>query len=109
MPDLKKPRFKTTNSINMILNGEYCWEILKENDNTEVFRITLGEIEEMITLLYTKETLSIRNFNTSFSGGDIFFLKMPFGKTHGIIKSLLEGHNLKLMPIYHISTVKVGT
>lgn len=102
-------RETSVNGINMIINGDYCWRVLKENDGSEVYQIHLGEIGDgVLTLMYGRGILSIRAFNTTFSGdGDVFFLEMPFDQTGSIIEALLKGHKLDLAPLYHISTIKL--
>lgn len=99
----------STNNIKLISpDNEYYWEMLKENDRTDVYRIQLGDInDKIITCLYGKETFSIRYFNTTFEGGDVFCFKIPFEKTGDFIKALITGHGLSLMPLYHKSTLKI--
>ena len=92
----------------MIQCGDYNWEILKENDGSDIYRIQLGDInDKIITCLYGKGIFSIRYFNTTFEGGDVFYFKTPFEKTNNFIESLIDGHEFKLMPIYHKNTVKI--
>lgn len=100
--------FITTNGITMIHLGDYCLELLKENDGSDVYRITLGDnfSDEMLTLLYSKGTLSIRKFNTTYEGGDIFFMEMSIEQVPEILSYFIKGHKLKLLPIYHKSTVR---
>lgn len=97
------------NNIKLISpDDEYYWEMLKENDDSDVYKIQLGNIhDKIITCLYGKGIFSIRYFNTTFEGGDSFYFKIPFEQTTNFIKSLVDGHNLNLMPIYHKSTLKV--
>lgn len=102
--------FTSINDLHMVSQDEFNWEILKENDGTDVYRITLGGgkvNEDWLTLLYGKNTLSIRKFAVTYRGGDILFLELPFEKTSEIIRALLKGHNLTLMPLYHKDTVKI--
>jgi hypothetical protein len=45
--------FKTINHIDMIQCGDYNWEILKENDGSDVYKIQLADInDKIITCLY---------------------------------------------------------
>lgn len=100
-------RVTTINNIPMIKNGDYYWEILKENDGSEVYKIVLNG-ERDIILMYGENTFSIRYFHTFFSGdGDIFFFSMPFSETHKMIDSLLVGEKCTVGPIYHKNTIKI--
>lgn len=101
-------RFKTINNIQMIHNNEFNWEILKENDKSEVFRINLGDLgQDILTCLYAKNTLSIREFNTTYNGGFKLFMEMKFEDTNNILKSILKAHKLDLLPIYDPKQVKI--
>lgn len=98
----------TINDIKVISNDEYIWEVLKENDGSKVFRINLGDIgQDILTVLYAKNTLSVREYNSTYEGGFSLYMEMPFGNTSFIIKSIINAHNLTLMPLYHIDTVKL--
>ena len=96
------------NNTPMIINGRYCWEILNETNGSEVFRMHLGtKNSNIITLLYGDNVFSIRMFDTTYTGnGDVFYFKIPFDKVEYIVEALLEAHDLKLLPIYDISTIK---
>ena len=88
----------------MIRSGKYNWEFLKENDGSDVFRIVIGDTfsgDENITIFYGKKTLSIRKFNTQFYGGDVFFFKCKFEECEKYIDQLIEGHSLKMLPLYY--------
>ena len=95
----------------MTPDNKYYWECLKENDGSDVYRINIGCLESMITLLYGENTLSVRKFSTAFNGGDVFFFKIPIEQTSLIIDALVAGHNLNssIMPIHYYSTIKIKT
>lgn len=86
----------------MIKCGDYYWEVLLENDNSEVYRIQLGDIGEdtPLTAMYGKNTFSVREFNTTFTGGTVIFMELPFEDTPKLIESILKAHKLSLMPLY---------
>lgn len=108
----KKNYVTTINDIKMIIEGDYCWEVLKDIDGTELYRIVLGEVgqeRELITCLYVNDIFSIRLFDTTYSGeGDTFYFNISFKKTSSVVKALLEAHKLKLSPIYSIKTIKLS-
>jgi len=94
----------------MINCGDYNWEILKEHDGSEVYRLnirTKKEYQDDITLMYGEGIFSVRNFNTTYNGGDFFCFKMDFKDTPIMVERLLNGEDGYLSPIYHISTVKI--
>ncbi len=90
----------TTNDINMVsIDDKFYWEILKERDGSDVYKIILGDFnKDVIICLYVKGTFSIKKFDD----GDIFYFEMPFEKTSEIIEFLIKGHRLKFNPIYTI-------
>lgn len=102
---------KSINGILMLITNDYCWEVLKENDGSEVLKITLGDnfkFPEYITLLYTKNILSMRYFYTTFNGeGDTFFINIDFKYVSSIIEGLLKAHKLTLPSLYHINTIEL--
>lgn len=100
-------RFTTINDIPMIELGDYNWRIrIEESDNTEVFELQMGILgEDILTALYGKNTLSIRQFDTTFNGGFILFMEIPLEYVPMIITSILKAHKLSLLPIYHRTTV----
>jgi len=103
-------RIRTINNINMIQCGDYNWEVLKENDGSEVFRLnirTKKEFQNDITLFYGQGIFSVRSFNTTYNGGDFFCFKMDFEDTPIMVERLLNGEDGYLQPIYHKDTVKI--
>lgn len=109
-------RITTINDIEMIQCGDYNWRVLKENDGTEIFELTIsvGDYEKSkgysdITLYYdTKhKVFSIRKFESTYFGGDFFCFKLNFKNTPSLVKSLIDGHNGYLQPIFHKETVKI--
>jgi len=67
-------KLTTINDLTVIQQDIYIWEVLKENDNSDVLQMTLGEWgQELLTVLYAKGTLSIREFNTTYEGGFILY------------------------------------
>lgn len=92
------------NGFELIQGGKYWWKVLYEADNSEIYRIDLGEIgQEIITLFYNvkNQILSIRTFNTVYDGnGDVFYFKYHFILAEGFIDALIEAHNLTVPPLY---------
>lgn len=95
-------RVTTINNIDMISCGYYYWEILIEEDESEVFRIFIPRHEESnIACYYEQDMLSIHTRK------EVLYFKIPFEQTHIFIKSLIEGEETRLMPIYHKDTIKI--
>lgn len=102
--------FKTINNIDMIQCGDYNWEILKDNDGTDVYKLVIRvkkDYQSDITLHYAEGVFSIRNFGTTYNGGDSFYFKMPFEDTPIMVERLINGEDGYLRPIYHKDTVKI--
>ncbi len=92
----------------MIQCGDYNWEILKENDGSEVYRLVISNRNETlpdILLMYGDGIFSIRNFNRGEYDIDYFCFKMPFEDTGIMVERLINGEGGYLMPIYHKETV----
>jgi len=109
-------KFKTINDLEVVQCGDYIWRVLKENDGTDIFEITISINEEQkskgysdITLYYDTrhKMFSVRNFQSTYLGGDFFCFKLQFKETPLLVKALLEGHNGYLMPLYHKDSVKL--
>ncbi len=91
----------------MIQCGDYNWEILFENDDSEVYKINLSHENGDITLLYGDGNFTVRYTKTMFGEeGDFFIFKIDFDKTPLLVKAVLDGEKCTLAPIYHINTVK---
>jgi hypothetical protein len=102
-------RFKSINHINMIMCGDYCWEVLIENDGSEVYRLiirTKTNYQSDITLMYGEGIFSVRNFRTTYCGGDFFCFKMDFKDTPIMVERLINGEDGYLQPLYHKNTIK---
>lgn len=103
-------KFKTINNVDMIECGNYNWEILKENDGTEIYKLvikTKKEHQNDIMLMYGEGILSVRNFMTTYNGGDFFCFKMFFEETPILVEQLINGEGGYLLPIYNKNTVKI--
>lgn len=86
----------------MIQCGDYYWEILIEEDKSEVYRIIISrDIESNIACYYEQDKLSMHTRK------DSFYFKIPFEQTPLFIKSLIKGEEARLMPIYHKDTIKI--
>ena len=94
--------YKSINNLDMVSNGKYNWEVLKETDGSSVYRINVGEYSstEVLTLLYAKNTLSLRKFSTTYKGGDIFFFECSFDECEKYIDQLSKAHKLSFAPLY---------
>ena len=104
-------KFITINEIPMVQCGDYNWEILKENDGSDVYKMHLrSEENQDIILLYGEGNFTIRNSSTFYGSrdGDFFIFKMEFDKTPFFVNALIEGEGLKISPIYHKNTVKIS-
>lgn len=101
-------RIKTINNIDMIQCGDYNWEILHENDGSEVYRMILSSLKNSdICLMYGEGNFTVRYFRSLYGdGGDFFCFKIPFEQTPLLVKSLIDGEGSYLMSIYHKDTVK---
>jgi hypothetical protein len=93
----------------MIQCGDYNWEILKENDGSDVYRLILShEKNSQITLLYGEGNFTVRESRAMYGdGGPYFCFKIPFEQTPLFVKALIDGEQSYLMPIYHKDTVKI--
>lgn len=80
----------------MIQCGDYNWEILKEYDGSDVYRIVISTLNEDlpdIEILYGKGIFSMRNFNGAYrENNDYFCFKMSFEDTPIMIERLFNAN-----------------
>ncbi len=104
-------RIKTINGIDMIQCGDFNWEILKEIDGSEVYKLVITKDDlskDHIILIYGRGVFSVRNFNAFQNGGDYFCFKMNFEETPDMVQRLIDGEGGILRPIYHKNTVRTS-
>lgn len=100
--------FETINNLKMIPCGDYFWEVLKEHDGTDVYRLIMNNPNGNIVLLYGEGNFTVRNLSALYGGdGTCFIFKIDFKETPKLVKALLEGEECILMPIYHKDTIKL--
>lgn len=106
-------RFLTINDIEMIQCGEYNWEILKKNEESEIYQLIVsGELDKHsndVTLLFDceKSTFSVASFSSPYEDKNFVSFKLKFEETPFLVKSIIEGENGFLQPIFHKDTVKI--
>lgn len=105
----------STNGILLIINGKYAWEkITEKGTGRKLYRIILGQPqicggngEHCLEILYGEDekNLVIQQYMSLYSHNiderQSFYLKWDFNNIEVILDSLIEGHNLILMPLYN--------
>lgn len=103
---MKMIKFKTINNINMIQCGDYNWEIISGNEETDVYKFVIQKDDKPnITLIYSENNLLLKDNN--YESSSCFIFKMNFEDTPKFIESLILGEKARLLPIYHKNTVKI--
>jgi hypothetical protein len=106
-------KFTTINNIEMIQCGDYNWRILKNNDDDETYQLIVsGELNKNshdVILIYDiiKGVCYVGSSVSTYSDKNFICFKFKFEETPFLVKSIIEGENGFLQPIFHKDNVKI--